>query len=130
MRRLLLLCAAPFVVLTGCSQGNGNRVTMDGSRRFAPTTITVAVGDTVTWTNDDSEAHTVTAYQDDIPRGSEYFASGDFSTERDARDDVQAGLLKEGESYRFTFERSGTYQYFCIPHEEQGMKGTVIVEEP
>lgn len=129
MRRLLVSVAACAVVATACSQ-DGNEVTMNGSQQFVPRTITVAEGDAVTWTNDTSETHTVTAYEDDIPPGSDYFATGGFATERAARDDVQGGLLEQGETFRFTFERSGTYQYFCIPHEEQGMKGTVIVEGP
>ena len=45
-----------------------------------------------------------------------------------ARDDLQGGLIGEGESYRHAFEVAGTYEYFCIPHEGSGMVGTVRVE--
>ena len=72
---------------------------------FAPRTITVKVGDTVTWTNEDSARHTATA--DD----------GSFDT----------GLLAKGQSGSVTFDTPGTYMYFCTPHPN--MKGTIVVEE-
>ena len=101
---------------------------MDSAQRFAPDSLTVKVGDTVTWTNEDSQTHTVTAFDDSIPDGTDYFASGDAPDEEAARDDLQAGLIAEGDAYEFTFEEPGSYGYFCIPHEQQGMKGEIVVE--
>ncbi len=71
---------------------------------FNPATITVKVGDTVTWTNKDSMEHT--ASSDD----------GTFDT----------GLIKQGKSGTVTFSKAGTYTYHCTVHHN--MKGTVIVQ--
>lgn len=71
---------------------------------FNPSTITIKVGDTVRWTNKDSVAHTATAND------------GSFDT----------GYLSYGQSKSITFSKSGTYDYYCIPHP--WMKGKVIVE--
>ena len=102
---------------------------MTSAQAFAPETITVAVGDKVTWDNASSEQHTVTAEQDSLPDGSEYFASGDAPTEAEANDDLSAGFVGPGESYSHTFDAPGTYRYYCIPHRESGMTATVVVEE-
>jgi len=65
---------------------------------------TVAVGDTVTVTNEDSMAHTWTAV------GNEF----------------DSGSLGEGESFDFTFDEAGEFDYFCTIHPT--MTGTVTVE--
>lgn len=70
---------------------------------FSPRTVEVRAGDTVTWTNRDSVAHTATA------------RNGSFDT----------GLLGEGESGSVRFTAAGTYRYLCTPHPE--MTGTVVV---
>lgn len=72
---------------------------------FAQREITVNVGDTVTWTNQDNVRHTATA--DD----------GSFDT----------GLLAKGESGSVTFDTPGIYTYHCSPHPN--MQGTVEVRE-
>jgi LPXTG-motif cell wall-anchored protein len=69
---------------------------------FAPSSVTIDVGDTVTWTNDDPVGHSATA--DD----------GDFDT----------GVF-EGGSRSETFEEAGTFTYFCTPHPN--MRGTITV---
>ena len=101
---------------------------------FDPEQLTIGVGDTVVWENVGSVGHSVTAYEDEIPDGAEYFASGGFDTEQAARDaytpgDTDAGDVLGGESYEHTFDTAGTYEYFCIPHESAGMVGTIQVEE-
>jgi amicyanin len=90
-------------------QNNGsaeetNSVTIENFA-FNPATITVKKGTTVTWTNKDSAAHTVTT------------DSGSGPTSQ---------LLNQGDSYTFTFNTAGTFNYHCQPHPN--MKGTVIVE--
>jgi plastocyanin len=100
---------------------------MTVAQAFSPETITVAVGDTVTWDNASSEQHTVTAVEDSLPDGSDYFASGGASTEDEAGDDLSTSFVGPGESYSHTFETPGTYRYYCIPHREAGMAGTVVV---
>lgn len=70
---------------------------------FAPRTVTITVGDRVTWTNRDAVEHTATA------------VNGSFDT----------GLLADGESATFRFTSAGTYRYLCTPHPS--MTGTVVV---
>jgi plastocyanin len=72
---------------------------------FGPATMTVAVGDTVTWTNADSAPHTVSA------------ENGAFDS----------GNLDEGQAFSFTFTAPGTYAYRCDYHSE--MTGTIVVEQ-
>lgn len=74
---------------------------------FGPKVIKVKVGDTVTWTNNDSVKHSIVADQ-----ASDTAPNGD--------------LFGKGETYKFTFTKAGTYNYHCMPHPY--MKGTVIVE--
>lgn len=81
----------------------------------------------VRWTNTSSIAHTVTAYEDGIPEEATYFASGGFASEQAARDGFPDGTIPPGESFEHEFETNGTYEYFCIPHEDQGMTGTIEV---
>ena len=118
----------------GDGGGNGTTVDMTDDLVYDPETITVDVGDTVTWENVGQVGHSVTAYEDEIPDDAEYFASGGFDSEQAARDayapgDTDAGDIPGGESWEYTFETAGTYEYFCIPHESAGMVGTVEVRE-
>ena len=76
-----------------------------GDNFFAPSSITIGVGETVTWSNVGQVIHTVTAND-----GS--FDSGD---------------LDPGQGFSHTFTQSGTFAYYCVPHQFVGMKGTVTV---
>lgn len=93
-----------------------------------------SVGDTVVWANTGSRNHTVTAYDDGLPDGAEYFASGGFADEATARDAWKnnfdgGGIVEPGATYEHTFEVAGDYYYFCIPHESADMRGKVVVTE-
>lgn len=96
-------------------------VRMTDDMRFVPRTVRVAAGSRVTWRNTSSVPHTVTAdpkLANDaahvrLPGGANPFNSGNIAA---------------GKSYSRAFEVSGTYTYFCIPHEGQGMIGTIIVD--
>ncbi len=126
MIRLAGVCVFVVAVMVAACSPATNRVTME-ARRFRPATVTVEAGETVVFANTSREAHTVTAYDDEVPEGV-YFSSGGLGSERDARANLAEALIESGDSYEVTFERPGTYGYFCIPHEDAGMKGTVIVE--
>jgi plastocyanin len=102
---------------------------MVNGQRFDPETLTVSVGDTVTFANRSSETHTVTAYEDKIPAGAEYFASGGFSSEAEATGNLSQGLIDPDETFEVTFDTPGTYGYFCIPHVGSGMTGEIVVRE-
>jgi len=71
---------------------------------FQPAALTVSVGTTVTWTNNDSASHTVTA--DD----------GSF----------KSGTLGKGGTFSQTFATAGTFTYHCAFHSS--MKATITVQ--
>jgi plastocyanin len=70
---------------------------------FVPAAVTVKVGTTITWTNTDQEAHTVTA------------KNGAFNL----------APLNSGSTYQYTFTKPGTYNYLCTIHPF--MTATVVV---
>lgn len=99
-----------------------------GDQRFQPEELTVAADSTISFTNDTDESHTVTAYGAEIPDGADYFSSGGAPDEGSARDSVAHELIQPGDTYEVTLDEPGTYRYFCIPHENAGMTGTIVVE--
>lgn len=99
---------------------------------FTPKTIETTVGSTVVWRNTSGRRHTVTAYGDSLPEGAAYFASGGYESESAAVkgwDDRLGGGIDPNDTYEHTFETAGTIPYYCIPHENGGMVGTVEVRE-
>jgi len=80
----------------------GTSVTMAGSR-FAPSTLTIAPGETVRWFNDDALPHTVSA------------SDGGWDS----------GNLAPGQTFERRFDEPGSYPYLCRYHP--GMVGTVEV---
>ena len=133
-RRVFLRAAVPtaMVGLAGCI-GSSTPTDYDvgmGAKEFRPETLEVTAGTTVTWLNTNKQGHSVTAYEDALPDGADYFASGGFDSEQAARDDwsdSSGGTMFEGQTFEHTFEVPGEYPYFCIPHERSGMAGTVVV---
>ena len=71
--------------------------------RFTTPTVTVKAGGTVTWTNSEGMPHTVTAND------------GSFGSSQ----------LGAGETYSHTFNKPGTYSYYCTLHPS--MRATVVV---
>ena len=137
-RRRYLAAAGTAVAagLGGClGLTRGDNTEFDVGMRptsFDPPTITVAVGEEVVWENTGTRDHTVTAYEESLPDGAAYFASGGYESEAAAREAWSSGAggaLSNGEQFTHTFEIPGEYEYFCIPHESGGMVGTVIVED-
>jgi plastocyanin len=125
----LALVALSFIATAvACSGDQEGDVTMTSGQRFEPDTITASVGEPVVFVNASDEVHTVTAKQDALPEGGAYFASGGFEDEDAARSNPSDGFVLEGETFEVEFDAPGTYEYFCIPHEASGMKGTIIVE--
>lgn len=125
MRRQLAACA--LLVLAACSSGDANEVTMT-AHAFEPATITIQAGESVAWRNTSSEQHTVTADESALPDGADYFSSGDAADEAAANDDLSGELIDVGQEFTFTFDKPGTYAYYCILHRSDGMKGKVVVE--
>ena len=74
---------------------------------FTPVSITVKKGTKVTWTNKDSTAHTV--------------------TENDGKSGPASSDVNPGQTYSFTYNTVGTFQYHCSIHPS--MTGSVTVTE-
>ncbi|WP_419538260.1 cupredoxin domain-containing protein [Mycobacterium colombiense] len=123
-RHSAAMAAVGVLVLAGCSQSRpvattaapttgmsvtapaapvrGDQVTIDGFA-FAPVTLTVPAGTTVTWTNRDEEPHTVAA------------SDGSFHSPG----------MGTGATFAHTFSTAGTFDYVCSIHPM--MRGTVVV---
>ena len=80
---------------------------------FQPNPVQVSVGDTVTWTNDDTQPHTVTSGQNGQPDG-KFDSSPNFNP-----------LMAPGQTFEHTFTEAGQYPYYCALHPN--MVGTVSV---
>ena len=80
---------------------SGNAVSIE-SFSFKPAELSVAVGTTVVWTHNESTVHNI--------------KSADFSSPS----------MKKGETFSFTFDKAGTYDYSCGIHPS--MTGRIIVK--
>jgi len=84
----------------------------NAANAFNPNTITIKVGMTVTWTNQDTTMHTVTSG-----------TSANNVGTPDGRFD--SGFLMDGATWSYTFTEVGEFPYYCTPHP--WMQGRVIV---
>jgi plastocyanin len=100
------------LLLAACSQAESaapvatDQVDLPRSYRFAPAAITVPVGTTVTWTNNDNFTHSVRLL------------------DRDA----DPLMMKPGDQVTYVFDKVGSFRYDCSLHPKD-MKGSVLVEE-
>jgi plastocyanin len=106
------LALLPLLALAGCAGGASAEATpvatttvdLPTSYKFAPTAITVEVGQTVTWTNHDNFTHNV------------------------ALPDAEPLTMSPGESASYTFETPGLVEYVCSLHPKD-MRASVLVTE-
>jgi len=105
---VLSFCAV--LTLAGCgtntatnpsTTANANSISIE-NYAFNPATLTVKVGTTVTWTNNDSAVHQI--------------QSGDFNSK----------MLSKGQTFSFTFNQAGNFDYACSIHPT--MTGSIIVQ--
>jgi len=106
--------------MTSASGGNSVSIVSGASTMtdtaFSPNPVNVKVGDTVTWTNNDSQLHTVTSGTGPSdPQMGKQFDSGLTG----------ASVLGPGKTFSHTFTTAGTFSYFCQLHP--AMVGKVIV---
>jgi plastocyanin len=89
---------------------------------YTPDKLTIKSGDTVKWVNDGQTVHDVSTNaanaqnpkDTSMPKGAQAFDSG---------------FIPPGGDFSHTFTVPGTYKYFCLPHEKEGMVGFVIVKK-
>lgn len=100
--QLTATATASLPLLAGAAQAATHNVTIK-SFKFDPADITIAAGDTITFTNEDGAPHTAT----DV--------NGAFDT----------GRLNRSDAASLTFGSAGSFDYFCAFHPN--MKGTITV---
>jgi plastocyanin len=115
----LLIIALPLASCTGSGSTSGttmaemttaaagttaakNEISIQGNA-FNPDNLSIKIGDTVTWVNNDSYAHTVKA------------KTGEFDS----------GNMASGAKFSFTFNKEGTIDYICGIHTF--MTGKIVV---
>ena len=90
------------LALASAAHAEGIEVKIDNFT-FAPRTLTVKAGTTVTWINEDDIPHTVVS-------------TGHFRSKP----------LDTGDKFTFTFAKAGTYLYHCTLHPH--MTGKIVVQ--
>src|ERR687894_1040371 len=108
LARLAALSLLGLLVFAPSVWAQGQEVTVRMEDNFFDqANITVEPGTTVTWVQSGDNPHTTTSY-DGL---------------------WDSGMIEGGSdgTFSYTFDEPGTYDYFCIPHEEMGMVGTVTV---
>lgn len=94
----------------------------DKAPYYVPDKATIKAGQTVEWVNEGSTVHTVTdkagiarkTKDQQLPKGAKGFDSG---------------FVPPGGKFVHTFKVPGHYTYFCIPHELEGMVGSLTVKK-
>jgi plastocyanin len=116
-KEALFVCIA--LAFIGCSHG-ALAATFTVSMRnfsFSPSSLTINVGDTVTWTDQQGNHDTVSGVGG-VP-------SGVWSSNNQYH-----RLMSINETFSFTFNTPGTFPYYCTPHWTFGMIGTIRVVAP
>jgi plastocyanin len=119
MKTIALLLAVFALFLVGCGgssdSSSGSASTAAGASgakavtikdyTYKPAAITVPVGTTVKFTNQDSTPHTATSKESDV---------------------FESGPIEPGKTGTIKLEKAGTFTYYCVFHPF--MKGTITVE--
>ncbi len=111
MSRLTIMLTSLFLSFTLASSAYAAEIQMGsgGMLVFEPCELTIAVGDTVTFVNNELPPHNVIfADHDELSHGDLAFTAG--------------------ESFDVTFEQPGDYAFQCDPHAGAGMKGVIHVK--
>ena len=106
------------------STGSGSKVSIVeeasemGDQAYDPNPVKIKSGDAVTWTNDDSQTHTVTSGTDssDPNMGKEFDSSPGLNT-----------LLSTHQTFSHKFNTAGEFPYFCQLHPTMVGKVVVVV---
>ena len=103
MRRMYALAGAALLV--AALPASAATTTVEAvDNAFRPQSVTVTVGDTITWQNTGEAPHDVKASA------------------------FQSGNIAPGASWSWNASKAGTYSYVCSYHSSVGMTGTVVVQ--
>src|SRR5207244_9338167 len=106
---------------TGSTSTGGSTIQMTNDNKFVPDSLTVAKGTTVTFDNVSAVQHTVTL------DASKVADKNDVSLPAGAAPS-DSGFIDPKKQYTLKFDVPGTYKFTCVPHEGQGMHGTITVQ--
>ena len=111
MSRLTIMLTSLFLSFTLASSAYAAEIQMGsgGMLVFEPCELTVAVGESVTFVNNELPPHNVMFVDHDE------LSHGDLA-------------FTAGESFDVTFEQAGDYAFQCDPHAGAGMKGVIHVQ--
>lgn len=124
-----LTAAMPAAVATGTVHEVRMILTDDGRYVYQPEELTIRVGDTVRWINVSGGPHNVAFYADKIPAGAAVVLNAAMTNKMS---DLSGELmLQEDQAYEMIFAGAptGTYDYFCTPHEMLGMKASLTIND-
>tara|TARA_B100000287_G_scaffold402403_1_gene423285 strand:+ start:624 stop:983 length:360 start_codon:yes stop_codon:yes gene_type:complete len=111
MSRITIMLTSLFLSFSLAAQAYAAEIQMGsgGMLVFEPCELTIDVGDTVTFVNNELPPHNVIfADHDELSHGDLAFTAG--------------------ESFDVTFEQAGDYNFQCDPHAGAGMKGVIHVK--
>jgi len=91
----------------GGPPGSGSNLVKVGDNFYAPTSVTVSVGDSIVWNWVGNNQHSVTFTQTNGP---------------------DSGIQGNGSSFKIVETQSGVYTYYCKVHGASVMSGTVTVQ--
>jgi plastocyanin len=113
---------------------------------FAPNAIVVDAGSAVRWINPSNLPHNVvgifnqTTAQDAVDSTGLIIDNSTNSTSNnnDAQTSpsssgvtaVDSGFIQQGQSWQYSFNEAGVFNYLCTIHAEEGMRGTLIIAAP
>ena len=102
----IFLVMSVILVMIPSASAEDHDISITDDMKFNPEDLTINVGDTVTWTNNDGMGHTAT------------------STDGPASFD--SGNIAAGATWSFTFTEAGTYNYKCDYHSSMTASITVV----
>jgi plastocyanin len=90
-----------------------NRI-YSGMNMFMPGSVKLEAGSSLQWINTSNLPHNIV---------------GDYKTSSGQETHLDSGFINNGESWKYTFNEEGVFEYHCTTHTEHGMKGTVIISK-
>ena len=90
-----------------------NRI-YSGMNMFMPSSVKLEAGSSLQWINTSNLPHNLV---------------GVYKTSSGQEAHLDSGFINNGESWKYTFNEEGVFEYHCTTHTEHGMKGTVIISK-
>lgn len=84
-----------------------------GMNMFLPDAAQVGSGTTIKWFNESNVPHNVV---------------GTYRTESGSKA-IDSGFIQHDRSWQYSFDKAGVFEYTCTIHSEEGMKGTIAIQD-